>query len=181
MILRSLRLRFLASLGIGAAILTSWWLRVEDARAPKELPQIGLGQAVAAGRTSLIPERLMVQDGQLILEATVETMTGATVGTPFGAPARLPDLLLENGPLPAAEVILLRDGEPLRQLHPRMPEQVRLIWPPDSLPPDHLPPEMTTIRFSRQIFKLRDNLYGQASWLGHEPSGELRITPEVLP
>lgn len=176
MILRSLRLRFLASLGLGAAILTSWWLRVEDARAPKELPQIGFGQTVAAGRTSLIPDRLVVDDGQLILTATLETMTGSTVSAPFGAPARLPELLLDNGALPAAEVILQRDGEPLRQLHPRMPEQVLLIWQPDNLPSGD-----ATIRFNRQIFKLRDNLYGQASWLGHQPSGELRATPEVLP
>ena len=177
LVLRSLRLHLLASLGVGAAILTSWWLRVEEARAPKELPQIAFGQAVAAGRTSLTPERLVRRDGQLTLVAMLEPLTGATVSAPFGAPARLPELLLEDGPLPAAGIVLQRDDEPLRQLHPRMPERVLLIWPLDG----DVPPGEVTIRFERQIFKLRDNLYGQASWLGHEASGELHATPEVTP
>lgn len=205
-LLRRLWLRLLATAGATLAVVVGFWSSVEDLRTPDAIPQIGLGQPVEMGRTRLTPLTLGWQDGpggpQIALRALAENVTGQTQFAVFGTPARLPELRLEEAaasrptapntaapntkaptstPLAPPTVTLDRDGaDPrdatLTQLHPRLPEHITLVWP---LPPGWRPPaagQPVLLRFDRQRFKLRDNLFGQASWLGFVPAAELRMT-----
>lgn len=164
----------LGAAGTLAAITLSWWWKVEDARTPKHLPLAVLGQKIEAGRVQLTPLAVHYDEGKLVLEADVENPTGETQTGPFGTPARLPELVDGNHSLPAAEVFLIRDAEPLAALQPRLRERVRFVWTLDAAPQGG-----AVIRFSKQSFKLQDNFYGQASWLGFSAVAELPVPPEV--
>lgn len=158
-----------------AAITLSWWWMIEDARAPRELPRAAFGQQLEVGRVWLTPLELSHKDGLLILEAEAENPTGETQTLPFGLPDRLPRLVDGARSLPAAEVILRRDEAPLLALQPRLRERLRFLWRLDA------PPQSgAVIRFSKQTFKLQDNLYGQASWLGFTAVAELPIASGAL-
>ena len=178
-LLRRLWLRLLATAGAAAAVLIGFWSSVEEARSPADaIPAVALGQPVEMGRTRLTPLALdwrASADGkQIVLYAMAENVTGATQVAVFGTPAHPPELLLDGAKLPAPEITLDRDGVPLGQLQPRMAERITLVWTPPAewRPPASGQPEVT-LRFDRQRFKLRDNLYGQASWLGFVPEAEL--------
>ncbi len=180
--LRRLGLRLLATMGIVAAVLLSWWLKIEDARTPEVTPQIVFGQSVDMGRSRLTPLSLQLrraegQPDQLVLSAMIENVTGETQDAVFGIPAKPPKLVVDGAPLAPPEIILLRDNEPLRQLQPRLPEEIAIIWSA----PDPWRPAEISINFSKQAFKLKDNLYGQSSWLGFTPIAQLTITPETVP
>ena len=178
-IFRRLWVRLLATAGLAAAILLSWWWRIDEARSPDQVPVVALGDRIDLGRSVITPLslRLSDHDGQLILDAVIENVTGRTQGAVFGMPEHLPQLVLDGTPIDPAEVVLTRDGETLRQLHPRMPERIALLW---TLPPEWQPAEVR-VDFAKQIFKLRDNLYGQSNWLGFEPAARLAALPEVQP
>ncbi len=180
--LRQLGLRLLATMGIVGAVLLSWWLKIEDARTPDETPQIALGQPVDMGRSRLTPislqlRRIEGKPDQLVLFAAIENVTGETQDAVFGIPARPPELDVDGAPLIAPEIILLRDNEPLRQLQPRLSEDIAIVW----TAPDPWRPTEVSIIFSKQAFKLKDNLYGQSSWLGFTPIAQLTIAPEATP
>lgn len=160
----------LGAAGSLAAISLSWWWLIEEARAPRELPPAALGQRIEVGRVWLTPLELHHKGGQLVLEAEAENPTGETQTLPFGLPASLPQLVDGARILPAAEVILTRDEAPLAALQPRLRERIRFVWSVEA------PPQKgAVIRFSKQAFKLQDNLYGQASWLGFSAVAELPI------
>ncbi len=178
-LLRRLWLRAVATAGVAAAVLLSWWWKVEDARIPETAPAAGFGRPVDLGRSMLTPAALewRADDGQIVLNAVMENTTGETQIAIFGAPAHLPQLILDGAPQPAPEIVLSRDNAPLRQLQPRMAEEIALIWP---APPGWRPVPVQ-IDFERQTFKLKDNLYGQSSWLGFVPSARLSATPQRRP
>lgn len=166
----------LATAGVVAAVLLSWWWKVEDARMPENAPAAAFGNPVDLGRTSLTPMALAWdrQASRLILNATIENITGETQVAIFGTPAHPPQLMLDGVAQPAPQIVLLRDAAPLQQLQPRMSEDIALIWP---VPPDWQPAQVQ-IDLSRQAFKLRDNLLGQSSWLGFVPAARLTATPK---
>lgn len=181
-LLRRLWLRLLATLGVAAAVMLGWWWRIEDARAPEQIPAAAFGQPVDMGRSMATPlaldlRRAAGQPDRLVLSARLENLTGETQIAFFGAPPLPPELLIEGAGIPAPEIVLTRDGAPLQQLQPRLPEEVELIW---TLPPGPPPPQVE-IKFSREIFKFRDNLYGQSSWLGTEPAARLLAEPKAGP
>lgn len=176
---RQLWLRLLATLGVTAAVLLGWWWRVEAARTPDQIPLAAFGQPIDMGRSMATPLALDLRraaDGseQLVLTARLENITGSTQSAFFGTPPLPPELVIGTTDLPPPETILMRDGAVLRQLQPRLPEQVELIW---TLPPG-VTPNQVEIKFSREIFKFRDNLYGQSSWLGTKPAARLLATPK---
>ncbi|AGT09157.1 hypothetical protein JCM7686_2076 [Paracoccus aminophilus JCM 7686] len=179
-VLRTILLRLMATAGVSAAVLLSWWWKIEDARAPKVLPTAALNQPVDLGRSLFTPQRVTLERGatdQIMLTAVIENVTGASQSSVFGLPAKPPELILDGKGVPPAEIILLRDHAPLAQIEPRMPEEIALIWP---LPAGQVPSEIR-FGFSKERFKLRDNLYGQSSWLGAAPTAILTATPEILP
>lgn len=176
-LLRRMIRRAIALSGIAAALLLGWWMRIEAARSPDLLPEIRLGESVSLGRTQLRPDSLTLEDGRLVLRALAENVTGETQSSPFGIPARPPEAVIGDSVLPTPEIVLLRDQAPLGQLQPLLPEEISMIW---TLPEDWRPVPVT-LRFSRETFKLRDNLYGQASWLGHVPAATLTALPGTAP
>lgn len=175
--LRRFALKALAAAGVGAAILLSWWWKVDDARQPDEIPIASFGDPILLGRTTLTPHSLVVADGQIVLTASMENVTGETQMAVFGLPAKPPTLTIDGQPLQDPKIELVRDDEFLAQLEPRMAEMVRLEWPV----PSGWTPQPIRIEFQRQQFKLRDNLYGQANWLGFSPVAVMNATPEVSP
>lgn len=171
--------RIVAALGLVAAVLLSWWMRIEDARTADTPPRIALGQPVDLGRVMLTPLSLAVApegDGppQLVLRARLENLTGRTEGAVFGFPPRPPLVDAGQADFPQPEIFLDRDGEYLRHVQPRIPEEVTITW---DIPADWQPQEISLI-FFRQNFKLRDNLYGQSNWLGFDPAARLTAIPE---
>lgn len=181
-LLRRIWLRLLATLGVSAAVMLSWWWRVEDARTPEQVSVIALGQAIELGRSLATPLRLEIrrdagQPETLALSMVLENVTGETQKAYFGSPPTPPELIMQGHEIAAPEIILKKDGETLIQLEPRIPEEVELIW---TLPPGGMPENAPMrIMFSREIFKLRDNLYGRSSWLGMEPAATLEVLPKA--
>ena len=181
---RRLWLQLLAVIGVGAAVLFGLWSSVEDARQPDVVPRTALGQPVDLGRTRLTPVALEWRPAtgdapaRLALRAVAENVTGTTQDTPFGLPPRPPEMSLKGTTLPQPEITLDRDDSPLRQLPPRMPEPITLVW---TLPPGAAADDPATIRFDRQRFKLRDNFYGRAAWLGFVPEAVLTLAPSTRP
>lgn len=120
-------------------------------------------------------------------ELRLEDAAASRPTAPTSAPQAAPNTAAPNteapepAPLAPPTVTLDRDAaDPrdavLTQLHPRLPEHITLVW---TLSPGWQPPaggQPVTLRFDRQRFKLRDNLFGQASWLGFVPAAELRAT-----
>ena len=169
----------LATAGVAAAVLLSWWWKVEEARSPDTAPATTFGQAIDMGRTRLTPLSLTLHqaEGQLVLTAVIENVTGETQIAIFGGPPHPPQLMLDGAAQEPPRIVLLRDDADLQQLQPRMPEDIALIWP---LPPGWQAAPVQ-LNFDKQTFKLRDNLYGQSSWLGFAPVARLIAMPEVMP
>ena len=178
-LLRRIWLRALATAGVAAAVLLSWGWKVEEARSPENAPATGFGSTVDLGRTALTPVALEWQSGKgrLVLTAVIENMTGETQVAIFGGPPHPPQLILNGAAQEPPEVVLLRDDAPLQQLQPRMSEDIALIWP---VPPDWQAGQVQ-VDFAKQAFKLKDNLYGQSSWLGFAPAARLTAIPETRP
>lgn len=179
-LLRRLWLRLVATIGVAAAVLLGWWWRVEEARTPDQIPLTAMGQPVEMGRSTATPLALELRReagkaDQLVLTARLENVTGQTQIAYFGTPPQPPALVIDGAEIPPPDVILKRDGAPLDQLQPRLPEEVELVW---TLPSGMAPAEVE-IRFSKEIFKFRDGLYGQSSWLGSEPVARLVAPPKV--
>ena len=173
--LRSLFGRAVAVSGIAAAVGLAWWSKVDDARQTEAVPQVDFGTPIDLGRSRLTPLSLRVAGEQIVLLAEVENVTGETQSAPFGIPATPPALAIGDVVLPSPDVTLLRDEAPLRQLQPRLPEKITLTW----VTPEGWQPGPVELRFEREIFKLRDNLYARASWLGTVPQATLAAIPVV--
>ena len=178
-LLRRIWLRALATAGVAAAVLLSWWWKVEEARSPENAPATGFGSTVDLGRTALTPVALEWQSGKgrLVLTAVIENMTGETQVAIFGGPPHPPQLILNGVPQEPPDIVLLRDDAPLQQLQPRMSEGIALIW---QAPPDWRGGQVQ-VDFAKQAFKLKDNLYGQSSWLGFSPAARLTAIAEARP
>ncbi|RCW86803.1 hypothetical protein [Paracoccus lutimaris] len=178
-LLRRIWLRTLATAGIAAAVLLSWWWKIEEARSPETAPAAAFGTAVDLGRTALTPMVLEWQpgDGRLVLTAAIENLTGETQVAIFGGPPHPPQLILNGAPQEPPQIVLLRDDAPLQQLQPRISEDIALIW---QVAPDWQAGQVQ-IDFAKQAFKLKDNLYGQSSWLGFSPAARLTAIPGIRP
>ncbi|KRW93655.1 hypothetical protein AQY21_23860 [Paracoccus sp. MKU1] len=173
-----------ASAGVAAAVLLGLWLKVEEARAPQDPPPVALGQPVDLGRVELTPLSLALappeQQGEparLLMQVRLLNLTGESQTAVFGFPPHPPELASGGVVWPEPEVTLDRDGEMLAQLHPRLAERVTLAW---QLPPDWRPGPVS-LTFHRQIFKLRDNLYGMSNWLLFQPTARMTMLPEGAP
>lgn len=176
--MRKLWLRLLATLGVGAALMLSWWWKIDAAREPTAIPEASLGQTIQLGRVQITPLALeLVEDENIVMTAEVLNVTGTTQVGVFSTSPNPPQLVLGGEVLPAPEVLLLRDNALLFQLQPRLPEKVSLTW---SAPPGWTP-EQIELRFEKQAFKLVDNLFGQASWLGYSPAARIYAVPQVAP
>ncbi|MFE0017605.1 hypothetical protein ACFWXH_22385 [Mesorhizobium sp. NPDC059054] len=180
---RQIWVRLLAALGIFAAIAVAWWMKVEDARVPDAPPQVAFGEPVNVGRAILVPYKLTIENAapsatgsqrKLVLTGQLESVTGSSQVSIFGSPEKLPALSSGGMTFPAPKVYLVRDKEPLKQLHPRIRELVSIVWDI----PEGWTEQDVTIGFSTQQFKLKDNLYAKASWLQFHPSGTLSARPE---
>jgi len=177
---RQIRVRVLAAIGVFAAIVVTWWVKVEDARIPDTLPQIAFGEPVNVGRSVFTPQYLTIEPGdeqgerKLVLTGLLENVTGTTQRAVFGFPEKLPELSSGGTKFSAPRVNLVRDNYFLKQLEPRIREAVSIAW---DVPPDWREQDVS-IEFSAQQFKLNDNLYSKASWLLFYPTGILRARPE---
>lgn len=178
-LLRRLWLRIFATAGVVAAIGLSWWWKVDEARTPDQLATTGLGLPIDLGRTLFTPEKLVLRsiegESELVMTAMIENVTGETQVAMFGMPAHPPQAVLDDSALPDPTINLIRDNSPLYQLQPRLPERIELVWEvPDGWEPGDL-----TVRFERQRFKIRDNLYGKSNWLGFVPEAQMTVRPDV--
>jgi len=178
--------RTLAASGIIAAALYTWWQAIEGARISPVLPETRPGEALALGRVQLTPLSLQMRPVQsastgekqmLVLSAKVENVTGETQPAPFGYPPRLVTVEAGDAAFGTPEITLLRDRQPLRQLQPRMPEEVEITWHA----PESWQPEELSLTFYRQQFKLKDNLYGRSNWLGYSAVARMAAMPEPSP
>lgn len=184
--LRRIWVRIAATIGVVAAIVFAWWMKVEDARAPEAPPQIAFDQPVRAGRAVFTPRRLTVENGapasaagdgsgrKLVLTGRLENATGESQVAIFGFPEKLPVLSSGGTIFPDPQVYLDRDKARLRQLQPRISEDVSIVWDV----PEGWRAQEVSIEFSAEQFKLKDNLYAKASWLLSYPSGVLTAQPE---
>ncbi|HWL57652.1 MAG TPA: hypothetical protein VNQ78_13405 [Paracoccus sp. (in: a-proteobacteria)] len=174
-----IRIRIIAAIGLVAAIVLTWWMKVEDARIPDAPPPIAFGQPVSVGRSVFIPEKLALANDEngerkLVLTGLIENVTGSTQVAVFGFPEMLPVLSSGDTEFPAPRVNLVRDDDFLKQLEPRIREAIAIIW---DVPPDWQAQDVL-IAFSAQQFKLNDNLYSKSSWLQFHPTGRLTARPE---
>lgn len=169
---------FTGVVGTLAALSLSWWWKIDELRSPQDVPQAALMQKLDVGRLWLTPVAVKYHNEgggrRIVLETLLENRTGSTQTALFGAPARLPKLLAGDQPLPDPEVILSRDQERLTSLQPRMPEQVQFIWTIENMDRG----QNLSVEFSKQTFKLQDNLYGQSSWLGSSVAAVLPLPRE---
>lgn len=172
--------RVVATIGLAAAILTTWWMKVEDARAPKAPSAVAFGQPVKVGRSIFTPQKLILDSGdgqgdrRLILTGLLENATRSSQQAFFGFPDQPVVLTSGGATFEAPRVNLGRDGRLLVQLEPRIREAVDIVW---KVPPGWQEQDVT-ISFSAQRFKLKDNLYAKSSWLGFYPTGTLTVRPE---
>jgi len=174
-----IRIRIIAAIGLVAAIVLTWWMKVEDARIPDAPPPIAFGEPVSVGRSVFIPENLALANDEkgerkLVLTGLIENVTGSTQVAVFGFPEMLPVLSSGDTEFPAPQVNLVRDDDFLKQLEPRIREAIAIIW---DVPPDWQAQDVS-IAFSAQQFKLNDNLYSKSSWLQFHPTGRLTARPE---
>ena len=172
--------RIIATLGIAAAVVTTWWMKVEDARAPDAPPTITFGEPVKVGRSVFTPQKLVVVadsnngERQLVLSGTLENMTASSQRAMFGTPETLPIPTSGDTVFSSPRVTLVRDNYFLKQLEPRVREEITIAW---KVPSDWQEQDVS-ITFSAQRFKLKDNLYAKSSWLGFYPTGILKARPE---
>jgi len=172
--------RLIATLGLAAAVGTTWWMKIEDIRAPHTLPAVVFGEPVKVGRSIFTPQKLVIESGtkpgerKLVLTGLLENATGSSQVAVFGFPEKLPVLSAGETAFPAPRVTLVRDQHFLKQLQPRVREAVAIAW---EVPADWSVQEVS-IAFSAQQFKLKDNLCAKASWLGSYPTGTLTARPE---
>jgi hypothetical protein len=184
--IRQIWLRTFAAIGITAAIVVAWWMKVEDARMPDTPPQVTFGKPVNVGRAVFTPQKLTVEKGPpsttarsqagraLVLTGRLENVTSTSQAAILGPAEKLPALSSGGTDFPPPMIYLVRDRELLKQLEPRISEDVAIVW---DLPADWRA-QNVTIEFSAQQFKLRDNLYAKASWLLFYPAGTLNARPE---
>ncbi|WP_139789247.1 hypothetical protein [Manganibacter manganicus] len=155
-------------------------MKVEDARIPDAPPQIAFGEPVKAGRAIFTPQKLTIEPGReqgerkLVLTGLLENVTASSQAAIFGIPERPPELSSGGAKFPDPKVNLVRDNHYLKQLEPRIREAVTFVW---KVPQDWREQDVS-IEFNAQQFKLNDNLYAKASWLGHYPTGILKARPE---
>src|SRR5690606_4213315 len=89
---RQIPARLLAAIGILAAIVVTWWMKVEDTRIPDTPPQIAFGEPVNVGRSIFTPQKLSIERGEeqgerrLVLTGLLENVTGSTQVAVFGFP-----------------------------------------------------------------------------------------------
>jgi len=185
LIRRTLR-RALAASGITAAALYTWWQAVEGARTPTVLPETSTGATLTLGRFELTPLSLQLRPSSsssaagkqmVVLSAKVENITGQTQSALLGYPPRLVTIEAGDTAFGVPEVTLLRDHQPLRQLQPRMPEEVEIAWHT----PENWQAEELSLTFYRQQFKLKDNLYSRSNWLGYSAVARMAAMPEPSP
>ncbi|MCO5082325.1 MAG: hypothetical protein M9955_11790 [Rhizobiaceae bacterium] len=179
-------MRIAAAIGVIAAIAATWWMKVEEARAPDAPTQIAFDQPVKVGRAVFTPRRLAIENAapfptagdaggrKLVLAGRLENATGASQIAVFGFPETLPALSSGGARFPEPEVYLDRDKARLRQLQPRIAEDISIVWNI----PEGWREQDVTIEFSAEQFKLKDNLYAKASWLLPYPTGVLIARPE---
>lgn len=93
---RQLRVRVLTTIGILAAIVVTWWMKVEDARNPDAPPQVAFGEPVGVGRAVFTPQKLTIEPGseqgerKLVLVGQLENVTSSSQRDVFGFPGGLP-------------------------------------------------------------------------------------------
>lgn len=170
--MRRLAIWLYMSSGVGLAASLTWWAMIDQARQVSDMPVARMNAPLDLGRIRMTPLELRITDDtpSLMLRAVVENLTGETQDMPFGFPPRFPAAQRGDAPLPDPAIILSRDEAPLRQLHPRMPEEIRIVW---ALPGPSRDP--VSVTFFRQDFKLRDSIYGRATWLGHTAVARLNM------
>lgn len=178
--------RIFAAIGIAAAITVAWWMKVEAARAPDAPPEIAFGAPVSTGRAVFTPRKLTIETAapsamagsqggrKIVLAGQIENVTGISQVGAFGPPDRLPALSSGGVDFPPPQIYLVRDGELLGQIEPRIRVDVAIVWDI----PDTWREQEVTVAFSAQQFKLKDNLYAKASWLSFRPAGILSARPE---
>ena len=155
-------------------------MKVEDARIPDAPPQIAFGGTVRAGRAVFTPQKLTIEPGReqrrrkLVLTGLLENTTASTQVAVFCIPEELPELSSGDMTFPDPQLNLVRDNHILKQLEPRIREAVTFVW---EAPQDWREQEVS-IEFKAQLFKLNDNLYAKASWVGHYLTGILKARPE---
>jgi hypothetical protein len=59
-----IRIRISTVIGLVAAIVTAWWMKVEEARVPDAPPTIAFGEPVNVGRWVFTPQKLAIEPGK---------------------------------------------------------------------------------------------------------------------
>jgi hypothetical protein len=176
----------IAGLGGLAASAASFGMAVYEAAHPRQTPVAAAGRQIDTGRwfvtlrsaragtipptgtAPLEPKRFLMVDIDVSNRSALASNSFADVVTLSAPPAGLDQ----------PTVYLDRDRYFAGYLNPDMAERVTVAWqwPGDAPMPDRL--EFTVIG---QIYKKRDNLYGDSNWFDHDPAATVEMPVEKAP
>ncbi|TXH85092.1 MAG: hypothetical protein E6Q77_01125 [Rhizobium sp.] len=165
---KALYTRIAAGIGGLLAGALSLGLSIYETRTGAEVMQIEAGTPVnsgqwkvslsSAGTAAQTPDGLRVSEGKMALtvDLTLENLTAESSNLYRDT------LKLENiAHAPAPQFYLVRDGEPLWDLQPMLPEAVKAVW---ELPANAALPKVLKVAIVGTTYKPKDNLYAAPGW-----------------
>jgi hypothetical protein len=177
---------FLAGLGGLVASAISFSTAIYEAAHPPRTPIAAAGKRIDTGRwfvtlgaarTGTVPptgvapsqpEKLVMIDMEVVNRSA----------TPNNILDRVVTISAPAAKLERPTVYLDRDKYLAGYFNPDMPERVTMAWqwPVDTPLPDRL-----TVTIIGQIYKFRDNLYGDSNWFDHDPVATVELPVEKAP
>jgi hypothetical protein len=176
----------IAGLGGLAASAASFAMAVYEAAHPEQTPVATVGQQIDTGRWFVTvrsaragtvpptgtappePKRFVMVDMDVSNRSAMANNTfddAIALSTP---PAGLDQ----------PTIYLDRDKYFAGHLNPDMPERVTVAW---QWPKDAPLPERLKLTVIGQIYKKRDNLYGDSNWFDHDPVATVELPVEQAP
>jgi hypothetical protein len=159
----------IAGVGGLAASAVSFGMAVYDAAHPPKVAVVSVGQRIDTGRwfVTVLSARVGItpptgiaplSPKQYLLVDLDVTNRSATPNNILDRVVTLDEPSLK---LPAPMAYLDRDKYFAGYFNPGMPERVTMAW---EWPVRAKVPDTVTVAINRQIYKLRDNLYGATGW-----------------
>lgn len=176
----------IAGLGGLAASAVSFSMAVYEAAHPKQTPAAAVGQQIDTGRWFVTvrsaragtipptgtappePKRFVMVDMDVSNRSAMANNTFSSAVTLSTPPAGLDQ----------PTVYLDRDKYFAGHLNPDMPERVTVAW---EWPKDVPVPDELKLAVIGQIYKKRDNLYGDSNWFDRDPVATVEVPVEKAP
>lgn len=176
----------IAGLGGLAASAASFAMAVYDAAHPKRTPVASAGQQIDTGhwlvtlqsaRAGTMPPTgtAPLEPKRFVMVEMDVSNRSATADNTFG---RVVTLSAPPAGIEQPTVYLDRDKYFAGYLNPDMPERVTVAW---QWPKDAPIPSRLELTVTGQIYKKRDNLYGDSNWFDHDPVATVELPVEKAP